>query len=158
MAAVMTTHQPAPRRSLGYVSRRSLGYVSRRSLTGVPAAPRRAHLHAVPDPAPAPGVVLRRRPRVTAATFRRRRLAVALAVAAVVLTAGRAGASLGSSPLAAPERRPSVTEYVVEPGDSLWTVAGELAPDADPRAVVDALTRTRGEAPLLPGEVIRWQR
>jgi len=33
-----------------------------------------------------------------------------------------------------------------------------MAPDADPREVVDALTDARGDGPLMPGEVLRWQR
>ena len=76
----------------------------------------------------------------------------------VVLVAGQAGAALGSSPLAAPGRPPSVVRYVVRPGDSLWTVAGRVAPDEDPRPVVDALEQARHGAPLLAGETIVWQR
>ncbi len=96
--------------------------------------------------------------RVSAATFRPRRLAVALVAAVVVLSAGRAGAVLGSPPPAAPERRPSVTRYVVRPGDSLWSVAHQVAPRDDARPVVDALEHVRHGAPLLPGETIIWQR
>ena len=45
---------------------------------------------------------------------------------------------------------------VVEPGDTLWSIAAEVAPDADPRAVVDALVAARGTARVLPGETITW--
>jgi len=76
----------------------------------------------------------------------------------VVLAAGRAGAALGSSPLAAPGRAPSVARYVVRPGDSLWTVARHVAPGSDPRPVVDALAAARHGAPLLIGETVVWQR
>ncbi len=38
----------------------------------------------------------------------------------------------------------------------LWSIAGALAPDADPREVVDALVEARGTAALLPGETITW--
>jgi len=78
-------------------------------------------------------------------------------VVAVVLLAGRAGAALGSEPLAAPERGPSVTRYVVHSGDTLWSAAHHLAPGADPREVVDALIDARGDDALMPGEVLRWQ-
>jgi hypothetical protein len=133
MAAVMTT---AP------IPHRRPETPTRPRLTIVPAAPGR---HA--------------RPRVSAATYRRRRIAAALAAVAVVAVAGRtAGAALGSSPLAAPERRPSVVSYVVRPGDSLWTVAGKVAPGQDPRAVVDALASSRHGAQLVPGETVVWQR
>ena len=80
-----------------------------------------------------------------------------LGVVAVVIMAGQAGAALGSPSLEAPERGPSVTRYVVQPGDSLWTAARHLAPGTDPREVVDALARARGSGPLMPGEVLRWQ-
>ena len=133
MAAVMTTPRPATRAPVH--------------------TPPRAHLTLVAAP-PAP----ERLGRVSAATYRRRRLAAALVLAVAVLTAGRAGAALGSSPLEAPGRRPSVTQYVVQPGDSLWGVARHVAPHDDPRAVVDALEQGRHGAPLLPGETILWQR
>jgi hypothetical protein len=94
--------------------------------------------------------------RASSATYRRRRLVALLIGVMVVLAAGRAGAALGGSTLATPERRPSVIHYVVQPGDSLWSVAQRLAPDEDPRAVVDELaTVYRGD--LIPGEEITWQ-
>jgi nucleoid-associated protein YgaU len=138
MAAVMITDQPAP---------------PHRHATGT--GPRRngARLVAVPDPAPR----VRPAARVSAATFRRRRLGVLVGVAAVVILAGRAGAALGSDSLAAPGRGPSVTRYVVHSGDTLWSAAHHLAPEADPREVVDALVDARGNGALMPGEVLRWQ-
>jgi len=138
MAAVMITDQPAP---------------PRRHVTGT--GPRRpgVRLVAVPDPAPR----VRPTTRVSAATFRRRRLGALVGVAAVVFLAGRAGAALGSDTLAAPERGPSVTRYVVHSGDTLWSAAQHLAPGADPREVVDALIDARGDGALMPGEVLRWQ-
>ena len=81
-----------------------------------------------------------------------------LGVVAVVVMAGRAGAALGGDSLAAPGHAPAVTRYVVHSGDTLWGAAGRLAPEEDPRAVVDALIRARGDGPLMPGEVLRWQR
>jgi nucleoid-associated protein YgaU len=139
MAAVMITDQPAR---------------PRRHVTGT--GPRRpgARLVAVPDPTPR----VRPTARASAATFRRRRLGALVGVAAVVFVAGRAGAALGSEPLAAPGRGPSVTRYVVHGGDTLWSAAHHLAPDADPREVVDALIEARGGGALMPGEVLRWQR
>jgi Tfp pilus assembly protein FimV len=105
-----------------------------------------------------PPAGLGRPPRVSAATYWRRRLAVALGAVIVVLIAGQAGAALGSTPLEAPGRPPSVTRSVVRSGDSLWTVAGRVAPNQDPREVVDALDEARHGAPLLAGETIVWQR
>ena len=42
--------------------------------------------------------------------------------------------------------------YVVRPGDTLWTIAAEIAPDDDPRAVVDALREANGGAELQVGQ------
>ena len=71
---------------------------------------------------------------------------------------GTGGRRARERPLAAPERGPSVTRYVVHGGDTLWSAAHHLAPDADPREVVDALIEARGDGALMPGEVLRWQR
>ncbi len=101
-----------------------------------------------------PRPVARRGRRASAATYWRRRVvAVAIGVAALFM-AGKAGAALGGSPLAVPERRPATMPYVVKPGDSLWSIAARLEPGRDPRPLVDALTASRGGAPLVPGEVI----
>lgn len=73
--------------------------------------------------------------RTSRATFRRRRLGVVLGAVVVAIMAGQAGAALGSASLAAPGRAPSnaaVTRYVVQPGDSLWGAAEQLAPNDDP--------------------------
>jgi hypothetical protein len=114
------------------------------------AAPRPAHLTLVPSPPAGIG----RPPRVSAATFWRRRLAVALGVVCVVVVAGKAGAALGSSPLAAPERPPSVVRHLVEPGDTPWDIAHEIAPDRDPRPIVDEILDARGGRPLQVGETL----
>jgi nucleoid-associated protein YgaU len=98
--------------------------------------------------------VARRGARASAATFWRRRLiAGAVALAALVM-AGKAGAALGGSPLAVPERAPAATRHVVQPGDSLWSIAQRFEPGGDPRPVVDALVAARGTETLLPGEVV----
>ncbi|HZP29661.1 MAG TPA: LysM domain-containing protein [Acidimicrobiia bacterium] len=108
--------------------------------------------------------------RVGRATYLRRRLAVAGLACGLVVVAAQAGAALGGSPLAAPERRPTaasaasaassptVRAVVVRPGDSLWSIAERLAPDEDPRPVVDEVQAARGDAPLVPGETILWPR
>jgi nucleoid-associated protein YgaU len=94
--------------------------------------------------------------RPSAATYWRRRVvAVAVGLAALVMAA-KAGAALGGSPLAVPERRPAVTHHVVQPGDSLWSIAARLEPGGDPRPVVDEVSAARGGAALVPGEVVTW--
>jgi hypothetical protein len=126
----------------------------------------------------APRVAITRGPsgarRVTSATYRRRRLAVALLALSVTVVAARTGGALGGSPLAAPERRSSSVAgdaeeaiagpqgpvsagdvVVVRPGDTLWSIASRIAPADDPRPLVDELARVHGAAPLQPGERIR---
>ena len=82
-----------------------------------------------------------------------------------MLVMAQAGAALGGSSLATPERRPASTSEsartsgpstVVRPGDSLWSVAARLAPGDDPRPVVDALAAARHGTILVPGETIEW--
>ena len=74
----------------------------------------------------------------------------------LVVVAGQASAALGGSSLAPVERRPQAESVIVEPGDTLWSIASRLAPESDPREVVDALVQARGTAALLPGETISW--
>ena len=76
-------------------------------------------------------------------TYVRRRL-VALALLVTVLAIGAPAAAR----VVHPERGPATATYVVRPGDTLWSIAGRVAPDQDPRAVVDAI----GAANDLPGE------
>jgi hypothetical protein len=124
------------------------------AVTTVPGLQRRAS----PRRSGAPRVATARGRRTSPATFRRRRIAVALLALAGVVVAGQAGGALGGSPLAAPGRRPtaSVRTIVVRPGDTLWGIAGRIAPGQDPRPVVDALAAAHGTGPLLPGETLRW--
>jgi Tfp pilus assembly protein FimV len=59
---------------------------------------------------------------------------VAIAVAMV-----SGGAALASRDAGAPEG--SFATVTVSHGDSLWSIAQEVAPQADPRDVVDAMVR-----------------
>ncbi|HUY62929.1 MAG TPA: LysM domain-containing protein [Acidimicrobiales bacterium] len=45
--------------------------------------------------------------------------------------------------------------YVVQPGDTMWTIAERLDPRADPRPVVAELQAQVGSDVLLPGERLR---
>jgi len=114
-------------------------------------ATRRPPVHAAPSQVRAPA----RRPLPDRATrVRRRRLAVlvlAVALAAGVAVGLQAVAGLtavGTTTEPRPvEVRPVPVagyEYVVQPGDTLWSIATEIAPDADPRPVVDALRAANG--------------
>jgi LysM repeat protein len=90
--------------------------------------------------------------------YRRRRLVVATLILSVLL-GGRAAADLvGSGPLAASDPAPPVLvserSYVVQPGDTLWTIARHLQPAGDVRRLVDRLATQRHGAALQVGERI----
>ena len=102
--------------------------------------------------------------------YRRRRLVVAilavavlavaflLASAAVARIAGGAPspAAGGSSPTsaaaasAAGVAAPATT--VVQPGDTLWSIAAAVAPDVDVRITVDQLIALNGSSPIVVGQ------
>jgi Tfp pilus assembly protein FimV len=60
--------------------------------------------------------------------------------------------------LGAPETpaRVSRASYVVREGDTLWTIAREIAPGSDPRPVVDLLSAMNGvdAGRLVPGQTL----
>jgi hypothetical protein len=81
---------------------------------------------------------------------------------AVVLAVWVALGTLGGGPLPVPER-PGLASaaaqidgpvYVVQPGDTLWTIAVKLRPSGDPRPLVDKLVAAHGSTTLHVGERI----
>jgi hypothetical protein len=103
--------------------------------------------------------------RSVPSTFRRqarRRLTIlvctAIAVVLAPLLFGVVGAIQGgdSSTVAPAAAAPSATAtYVVQPGDTLWTIASRIAPGHDVRATVDDLVRLNGSAALQVGQRLR---
>ncbi len=88
--------------------------------------------------------------RPAAHLTRRGRLMVVLGLVALLFAAfslGRAGTQAATTKEAAP----AVVETVVQPGESLWTVARRIAPASDPREVVQKLRRLNH----LPGSGLR---
>ena len=107
-----------------------------------------------------PGTAVRVAPTVR--TLRRRRLMVLLAavIAALllVLAASRAAATFRDVPASVPERRPapalstSASAYVVQPGDTLWSIARRMQPQGDVRPLVDELVHQNGGTDLAVGQ------
>ena len=90
--------------------------------------------------------------RVPDVVYRRRRLlvlGVALVLAALLLAA-MSSLQADASRFAG-EPAATVT-YVVEPGDTVWSIAESLAPDADPRPLVDVIVEANGGARLDVGQ------
>jgi hypothetical protein len=83
----------------------------------------------------------------------RRRLAATLAVVAVAAAWGPVlGDSIGRRDVEPVAR----SRYVVQPGDTLWSIAVEMAPSDDPRPLVDAISSANAIDPttLVPGRTI----
>jgi nucleoid-associated protein YgaU len=94
-----------------------------------------------------------RQPTAAQVFLRRRLLLVAL-----VLTILGGGVQLVDSMRGDEFERVAVSSHVVRPGDTLWGIAGQLAPDRDRRDVVDELRRSNADltdsARLAVGQVI----
>ena len=81
-----------------------------------------------------------------------RRRRATLTVVAVVLTTLLIGPVGHAFDAGATVRHPRTV--VVQPGDSLWTIARRTQPSADPRATIDAIVAANGIRPvaLVPGQ------
>ena len=112
-----------------------------------PQVPGRRHLTVVPAPA---------RRRARSAVYWRRRLLVLVAAVLLVIAARAALGVVGGGPLAAPEapagRGGAAAVYVVQPGDTYWSIARHLQASGDVRVLVDRLSAGHAGAPLQPGE------
>jgi LysM repeat protein len=83
--------------------------------------------------------------------------ALAVAVAAAFLLIAHLSASSAGSVGGASRPAVAASAVTVRSGDTLWSIAARVAPDRDPRAVVDDLQRLNHltDAGLVPGEVLR---
>ena len=88
------------------------------------------------------------------AVYRRRRVLAALVGLGLLLTIARAGAALGGSSLATSERLPHVQQVVVQPGDTLWSIAERVAPGHDVRPIVDKMEQLLGTDTVRSGQLI----
>ena len=133
MAAVVHAH-PAPAR-----------HTRRVSSAAVPARPVAAPISPATPPAVSP------------LTYRRRRAAAAGILVALVLAVQGLLAVLGvdgSGPPPRPVPAGQLSAYVVQPGDTFWSIAVRLEPERDPRPLVDRLVAEHGSATLVVGERI----
>ena len=85
------------------------------------------------------------------AVFVRRRLVAALIVATVLVGgAVRAVAAGGVGPASDTSRRPAA--YVVQPGDTVWSIVRQYRPTGDITALVRELTERNGGPDLQVGQ------
>jgi Tfp pilus assembly protein FimV len=56
---------------------------------------------------------------------------------------------------AAGQSVPARAVYVVQPGDTIWSIAHDLDPTGDTRAAVDRIVALNGSAALEPGQRLR---
>lgn len=82
--------------------------------------------------------------------------AIAILVALALPWGGAGGKTLAASgPVLAGATANSSTVYVVQPGDTVWSIAQHLEPGADPRVIVAQLEAEVGSDTLQLGEHIR---
>ncbi|HEY3142902.1 MAG TPA: LysM domain-containing protein [Acidimicrobiales bacterium] len=107
---------------------------------------------------PAPRPQQWRRLPTRATRIRRRRLAVLMLLAGLIVGSValvNAMAHGAGAPPVIPETDPGPITgdiYVVQPGDSLWSIAQRLAPGEDPRPIVDELRKRNGGIDLDVGD------
>lgn len=128
-----------------------------------PGRPSRPHLRVLPG-GRAPARLAQQ------AVYRRRRLvvvvlAVAVLAAALLLASAAVARIAGGDPSSA-AGVPSPTSaaassaagvaapatVVVQPGDTLWSIAAAVAPDVDVRITVDRLAALNGSSPIVVGQ------
>ena len=111
----------------------------------VPSEPARPPGQPGPWPVARPRRVVRPAGQPRAADLRltrRGRVLLAAAALLAVLAFGLMGARLVHTRTAIPPSAPAVVE--VQPGDTVWSIAQRVAPQADTRAVVDAIVARNG--------------
>lgn len=80
-------------------------------------------------------------------------LALALAVTLADAAFGALSAApQGNARSAGADPAASAEVHVVQPGDTLWRIAATIAPDADPREVVDELVDLNGSSTIRVGQ------
>ena len=94
---------------------------------------------------------------MTRTRVRRWRSAAVVAVVPICVLAWSNLVARGTEPTANDvARAPAQHTYVVEEGDTLWSIAGTIGAGRDPRVVVEAIARANGiaGATVVPGEAL----
>ncbi len=121
-------------------------------------APERRGLRLRPtedEGAPGPDAVAAPRRRVSVEVRRRRTILAMMGLALALLAfplGGFGGASHTTESASAAQIHGST--YVVEPGDSLWSIAERVDPSGDPRPLVSEMASKLGTYTVVPGEQI----
>ena len=86
--------------------------------------------------------------------YRRRRLVVVAVVVGLLLGLASFGRQADATPTAE-ARSAAAVLIVVQPGDTLWTIADSLVDGTDLRPLVAELAEIAGGATLQPGQLLR---
>ncbi len=93
--------------------------------------------------------------RPSAAAFRRRRVVAGVLGLGLVFVTAQAAEAVGHDTKVSPVTVATI-HYRVRTGDTLWSIARVVAPNDDPRAVVDLMVQARGSSVIEPGDLIDW--
>jgi LysM domain len=82
-------------------------------------------------------------------------LAFLIAIAADAALARIGGGPLTTTGATSGQEMAAAQEWVVKPGDTIWSIAEAIDPRGDVRPLVDRLSEEISNSSLYPGEVIR---
>jgi hypothetical protein len=117
-----------------------------RSARGLPSATRPAQPQNGPDPSDS---------HVRHSIEPRRSIAVLLLGAAVMIGAVVIGAEVASAdPRSSQPTLNRPVAVLVQPGDSLWSIARRMQPTGDVRPLVDSMVSSHGSASIVAGETL----
>ena len=91
---------------------------------------------------------------VSPEVYRRRRLAAVAVVLGLALGLASFGRQAEATP-SADVRGAEAVLVVVQPGDTLWTIAESLLDNTDPRPLVAELSEIAGGTSIQPGQLLR---
>lgn len=91
----------------------------------------------------------------TATVHLRRRWLVAAVVAFVIVLSFKLSGASGGAPASIPGNAGAASVYVVQPGDTLWSIAAALRPSVDTAVLVRQLVAANGGTTLQVGQRLR---